>query len=111
MSNYLNSILQECKSGLLAIFGDKLKQIILYGSHARGDFNSESDIDVMVLVEMADDEIIMNREEIMELGAELSYDNDTMISIIVKDIDHFNSWLPVYPFYENIMKEGVEVFG
>jgi len=106
----LNSILQECTDGLRVIFGNKLKQVILYGSHARGDFDSESDIDVMVLVEMSDEEIRNNREKITELGAEISYNNDIMVSIMVKDIEHFNNWLPVYPLYKNIKQEGVDVF-
>ena len=111
MSNCLNSILQECTDGLREIFGNTLKQVILYGSHARGDFNSESDIDIMVLVEMSDEEIRNNREKITELGAEISYNNAIMVSIMVKDINHFNNWLPVHPLYKNIKQEGVEVFG
>ncbi|MCL2355353.1 MAG: nucleotidyltransferase domain-containing protein [Oscillospiraceae bacterium] len=111
MNNDLNSILQECTNGLKEIFGNDLRQVILYGSHARGDFDSESDIDVMVLVEMSDEDIMTNRERITELGAEISYNNDIMLSIIVKDIEHFNSWLPVYPLYKTIKREGVEVFG
>jgi len=111
MNNNLNYILQECTNGLSEIFDDKLKQVILYGSHARGDFDSESDIDVMVLVEMSDEHIMEYRERVTELGAEISFKNDIMLSIIVKDIEHFNSWLPVYPFYKVIKKEGVGVFG
>ena len=111
MSENINFILQECKNGLLDIFGDKLKQVILYGSYARGDFDSGSDIDIMALVEMPENDIIGNREKIIELGAEISYNNDIIVSIMVKDINHFNSWLPIYPYYKNVVKEGVEVFG
>lgn len=31
-------------------YGDRLSKIILYGSYARGDFNEESDIDLMVVL-------------------------------------------------------------
>jgi len=35
---------------LLARFGDDIRRVILYGSCARGDWHSESDVDVMVVV-------------------------------------------------------------
>ena len=39
------------------MFGDRAKKIILYGSYARGDFNKSSDIDIMILTDLTDDEI------------------------------------------------------
>ena len=35
----------------------KLTKVIVYGSYARGDYNSSSDVDVMILVKMSDNEI------------------------------------------------------
>lgn len=37
---------------LRRIYGTHLKQIILYGSYARGDYRDDSDIDLMVLVDL-----------------------------------------------------------
>ena len=37
--------------------GSKLTKVIVYGSYARGDYNSSSDVDVMILVKMSDNEI------------------------------------------------------
>ena len=34
---------------LVDLLGDMIFKIILYGSYARGDFDSESDIDIMML--------------------------------------------------------------
>ena len=33
--------------------GDKLNKVILYGSYARGDYDDESDIDIMILADIA----------------------------------------------------------
>lgn len=32
------------------LLGERVKKVILYGSYARGDYNSDSDIDIMILL-------------------------------------------------------------
>lgn len=47
----LKLILDELIQKILPIFGSKLKRVILFGSYARGDYDEESDIDVMFLID------------------------------------------------------------
>lgn len=42
--------MKELKEGLVQIYGDKLKAVYLYGSYARGDAQSDSDLDVMIVL-------------------------------------------------------------
>ena len=42
--------MKELKEGLVHIYGDKLKAVYLYGSYARGDARTDSDIDVMIVL-------------------------------------------------------------
>ena len=42
--------MKELKEGLAQIYGDKLKAVYLYGSYARGNAKSDSDIDVMIVL-------------------------------------------------------------
>ena len=44
----LERITISIKDEALRIFADKLNSVILYGSYARGDNDSESDIDLML---------------------------------------------------------------
>ena len=39
------------------VMGDELRKVIVYGSYARGDYNENSDIDVMVLTSLAEEDI------------------------------------------------------
>ena len=85
------------------------KKIILYGSYARGDFRKSSDIDIMILTDLTDDEIVEYREIIWDYAYDMEWDNnfEFALSPLVKNIDKFNYWLEALPFYMNVQKEGV----
>lgn len=91
------------------LLGDRVKKIILYGSYARGDFNESSDIDIMILTNLTDDEIIKYRGEIAGLAYDVEEENnfDIYLSPLLKNLDKFNYWLEALPFYMNVEKEGV----
>lgn len=74
-----------------------------------GDFNENSDIDIMILTDLTDDEIVQYRSKIVELSYNLEWDNkfDVHLSPLIKNIDRFNYWLEALPFYINVQKEGV----
>lgn len=46
----LDSILKRCKQALQELYGDRFAGLVLYGSMARGDYDDESDIDLLVLL-------------------------------------------------------------
>lgn len=45
----LLTLLQEVKKDILSLLNDSVKQLKLYGSYARGDYNNDSDIDVFLV--------------------------------------------------------------
>ena len=48
----LKPMLEKLNAQLHALFGSHLKATILYGSYARGDEDEESDVDVLILVDV-----------------------------------------------------------
>ncbi len=74
-----------------------------------GDFNKSSDIDIMILTDLTDDEIVEYRGKVActAFDIESNYDFEIYLSPLVKNIDKFNYWLEAMPFYMNIQKEGV----
>lgn len=54
MPQTTQKLIEQYVSSIKDIYGKHIKQIILYGSYARGDFHSDSDIDIMVLVDLPD---------------------------------------------------------
>jgi predicted nucleotidyltransferase len=45
----IKSILDEFKAEVQRLYGGRVRDIILFGAHARGDASAESDIDVLVV--------------------------------------------------------------
>lgn len=105
----ISDVVQEFINKVHELLGTRVKKIILYGSYARGDYNDNSDIDIMILTDLTDDEIVKYRSKISDLAYDIEYDNnfDIDLSPLIKNIDKFNYWLEVLPFYMNVQKEGV----
>lgn len=110
MPRRLDEILKKYVAEVHRLYGNGLKTVILYGSYARGDFRPDSDIDIMILVDLDDQEIQNRGRSLSDVTFEYNFDNDIMIMPIVKNLDHFNKWLRAYPFYNNVKKEGVELY-
>ena len=93
------------------ILGKNLKQVILYGSYARGDYTEDSDIDIMVLTTLTDKEIEQIETEIYDLAFDFLMDYGVDINVVIKNEKQFNYWLGALPFYNNVQKEGVALSG
>lgn len=87
----LEKIITEFRQALAKIYGDKLINLVLYGSQARGDATEDSDIDIMVILKSPvspGDEIFRMGEVKMPISEE---------DFLCKDT----------PLLENIRREGI----
>lgn len=96
--------LQELKEKLLQRF--PAAEIILYGSKARGDFDEESDIDLLILVESTVTSKL--EEEITHITYDIELKYDVVFGKIVENKNFWNSPLAnAMPLHWNIDREGV----
>ncbi len=107
----LQSVLGRIKEESRKIYGNQLDRIILYGSYARGDHTDESDIDIMILLDCDQNEIRELRDRTSEMASDISLDEGIFVSIILRDRKHFEENQDFLPFYQNVVKEGVAIYG
>lgn len=107
----LRAITEEIVSETRQLLKDNIYQIILYGSCARGDFNSESDIDVMIIMNCQKEEVSRHRKQVSKIASRIGLKNDIEISLLLRDKETFEKGGDILPFYKNIQREGVFLYG
>ncbi len=93
------------------LFADKLTDAYLYGSYARGDYDDESDIDILVTVDMEPEALAEIRSKVSAINSELSLEHDITVSITAKPLDQFRRYSDILPYYRNVIKEGIRYAG
>ena len=101
VSAVTRDLLKNYTEGIQRIYGKSLDAVILYGSYARGDYTEDSDIDIMILVD---------RDRVSDFTYDFNMDYDLLIMPVVKGMAHFKYWSEAYPFYQNVEKEGVNLY-
>ena len=110
-SNELKSITDEVVKRTIHYENLKIKQVILFGSYARGTAEAGSDIDIMVLCDNSDDEARKYCMDIFRLADKIAFENDIMIQVDVESIANYNKWVDHLPYFKNIKDEGVLLYG
>lgn len=107
----VNAMLNEFTSQVKIAFGEKLSEVILFGSYARGDFDSESDVDIMILMHISRNDERTYHPELLKIMNNI-YDKfgySIVLSPILISYDFFNEWKNDLPFYKNVVSEGVKI--
>jgi len=102
------TVLGELKDRLVSELGGQIEAIIVYGSVARGDSHSESDIDVMIVSPKKNE--IYHRAS--SIRTEIDLEHETMTTLFYVTPDEFQNWLERGSlFLREVLKEGVAIYG
>jgi uncharacterized protein len=108
------SVLDEITSRVCAaakeVLGGKLEKVILFGSYARGDYDEESDIDIMVIADIAPEEADEVRGKIHNVTGSLLWDYGILVCLIMTCSDIFHKYKDDTGFYINVQKDGVLLY-
>lgn len=92
------------------VLRDDCREIILYGSCARGDFDDDSDVDVAILTESDREAVKKYDSEIDDIATSIGMDTMAIVNFVClpkKEFEEKNSW---YPYFMNIKKEGIVLY-
>ena len=106
----LNSWLLPFISKLHDLLGNHLNDVILYGSYARNEAEEGSDIDLMVLVDLSDEEIIKFRSKVYDYAGDVFVKENIMLSPVIQNKTLFKNSLDSLPFYQNIINDGIYLY-
>lgn len=104
-----NAILSNVAETAKEIFNDKLESVILFGSYARGDYDDQSDIDIMIIADVDAAQIRDYTAPVRELCGELLYEYGIVVSVCMQDSETYHRFIKALPFFANIEKEGIRV--
>lgn len=106
MNDRIQPILTELRQRLEALYGPRLVKMILYGSHARGEAEPGSDIDVLLVLQGR----VEPGKEIArtsDIRLELSLAHNTVVSCAYVSQHRYVS--EQSPFLLNVRREGVAI--
>jgi len=105
-SEKIKPVLNELAQLIRLHYGKRLKDIVLYGSYARGNFNENSDIDILVVL----DDVKSEMQEISalaELKTDLLLQSDWYLSTNPVSVSKYE--MSDFTFYKNVRNEGIRL--
>ncbi len=112
MTNELiTTVTTEVVEKLVELVNEDIYKMYLYGSYARGDFDNESDIDIMIILKCDKEKVKSYRKQVSILASRIGLKNDVEVSLLLRDMESFEKGKKILPFYQNVTREGVTIYG
>jgi predicted nucleotidyltransferase len=83
--------------------GSRVREVVLFGSRARGDARDDSDCDVVVVVDHRSEEV---REAILDIEVDLLDRFGTLVTCLLRDEREWEASRKM-PIGLNVVREGV----
>jgi len=106
VDDQIRRIVGRIKEHLVGVHREHLREVILYGSFARGEENPYSDIDVLVVIDDSLDPSEV-RKELGDLILDILLEEGELVSVVVVNEGFFEK--SRFPFVLNVKEEGVIV--
>lgn len=105
----LNALLLNLHGQLDVLFDGHLREVILFGSYARDEASEDSDVDILLLVDLPREKIPDYRRRVASVVSEYLFSDNLLFSPVIENADFFDLHRQALPFYRNIDREGVRI--
>lgn len=100
-----NPVLLKLVAAIRAAYGSRIERVVLFGSRARGDYNSESDFDLAVFVhDLADRQTEIGR--LWDIERSMIRPDDPIFEIIPFLA---GTWAQRTTFMRDVREEGIDL--
>lgn len=106
METKAESITQEVRRQLVDLYGPRFRKLILYGSYARGEAVTGSDLDLLLVLDEVRD-FWSEFEKVQDITSRLSLEHDAVISVFPMSEREYQERQT--PFLLNVRREGMLV--
>lgn len=107
MATVGRDVIDSFAEDVVDALGDRVSEVKLFGSYARGDELFGSDIDVLIVLE---DRKEGDQAEILDIASDYFWSHDVFFSPKVISSDELEGYSG-FSFFQEIEDEGVTVFG
>ena len=99
----MDAIVQEFGKAVRKELGDEVKELVLFGSRARGDSREGSDYDVLLVVPKRTREL---RERLLDIEVDFMNRYGALFATLLRSVDEWRATAG-FPLAINIEREGV----
>lgn len=110
LSAKLQGLLSDYVSRLKNVLQTQLSRVVLFGSYARGEETADSDVDVLVLLNVPEDELVQCSDDVAEVSYDVYLESGYFIEELVVPAQAFRHWGDVLPLYQSVRREGVLLY-
>jgi predicted nucleotidyltransferase len=106
MTGEIRALLNDFQAALQRLYGERLAEVVLYGSHARDEADEESDVDVMVVLR-GPIEPAREIRRLSRLAVEIGLIHEKFISTFPISEEDYHS--KESSMLQNVRREGITV--
>ena len=106
VSDKLAGVLREFRARLEELYGDRLVDVLLFGSRARGDAEPDSDVDVAVILK-GPVRVGQEIRRVSEARAEMCLEHGLDLNCMYLAEDRLREWTD--SFTRNVRKDGIRI--
>lgn len=104
MNYMVKQLADQIKKYLIKEYGEKIKQVIIYGSYVRSEATKDSDIDILVVIDDSLNPFDV-RKNLSDIIFDILLEKKELISVIAIPETIFKNYKS--PFILNVKAEGV----
>ena len=102
----LESIVDKLVKTYQSVYGDQIVKIVLYGSYARGDYDSESDVDMVALVHDCSRILQEQLKQVWDVSSDLELEFGMILSPTVIPYDEYERYADVCHIIKILLRKG-----